>query len=108
MSTETQTMSQQDAKQLLDQKQAVFVDIRDPDSFEVAHIPGAQHLTEDTLEEFVAKTDKNSTLVCCCYHGIASRQAAQLLAQSGFVKVFSLDGGFEEWRQNYPDAVTQA
>jgi rhodanese-related sulfurtransferase len=31
-----------------------------------------------------------------------SKQAAQFLIHQGFEEVYSLDGGFEAWRQNQP------
>jgi rhodanese-related sulfurtransferase len=36
-----QTISVPDARNILADGQAVFIDIRDPDSYERAHIPGA-------------------------------------------------------------------
>lgn len=91
-----------EAKSLIDSKKVVIVDIRDEAAFHEAHIPGAVHLTNKTAEEFVAKTDKSKTIICCCYHGISSRNAAAFLSAQGFENVHSLDGGFEAWRGVYP------
>ncbi|MFO1520013.1 MAG: thiosulfate sulfurtransferase GlpE [bacterium] len=92
------------AKQIHDEKKALFVDIRDPHSYEEAHIPGALPLREDNLKEFLAQTPKEQTVIVCCYHGISSQGATAFLLDQGFQEVYSLEGGFEEWRARYPES----
>ena len=94
-----------DARALFDAKTALFVDIRDPDSFQELHIAGALHLSDDTVRDFVANTPKERPIVVCCYHGNMSRDAAAWLEEQGFAGAQSLIGGFEHWRYAYPDAV---
>ncbi|MEH0835494.1 thiosulfate sulfurtransferase GlpE [Pectobacterium cacticida] len=90
------------------QEGAVIVDIRDPQSFATAHVPGAMHLTNETLSDFVHNTDVNEPIMVMCYHGISSRNAAQYLISLGFDSVYSIDGGFEAWQTHYPqDTQTQ-
>ena len=79
---------------------ATFVDIRDPASYEAAHIPGALPLTDANIEKFVSTHEKNKPIVVYCYHGNASQGGAGYLMDQGFQKVFSLAGGFELWRQH--------
>jgi rhodanese-related sulfurtransferase len=43
----------QEAKKKLDEKECMFVDIRDPDSYRAAHIPGALHLHDGNVQEFI-------------------------------------------------------
>jgi thiosulfate sulfurtransferase len=90
-----------DAKQRLDQKASVFVDIRDPGSFRQAHIPGAIHLHDGNVQEFVQNTDKEQSIVVYCYHGNSSLGATAFLLENGFKNVASMSGGFEGWRQVY-------
>ena len=89
------------AKEKLDRKDAVFVDIRDPHSFGQAHIPGAVHLHDGNIQEFVQKTDKEKDIVVYCYHGNSSLGATAFLIENGFTRVASMAGGFEGWRQVY-------
>ncbi|MBF5057161.1 rhodanese domain-containing protein [Alcanivorax sp. 521-1] len=84
---------------------ALFVDVRDPGSHEQARIPGAVPLNQANLEQFLADTDRQRPLVVYCYHGHSSQGASDYLAEQGFDAVVSLDGGFEYWRQAYPDQV---
>ena len=84
---------------------AVVVDIRDRQSFDAAHIASAERLDNDSLPSFVATADRQAPLVVCCYHGNSSQPAAAYLASLGFTDVYSLDGGFELWRQVHPTRI---
>ena len=88
---------------LAEQSEPTIVDIRDPDSFAAGHIPGSHRLDNATVAGFVADTPVESSVVVVCYHGHSSQQAAQWLAGQGFSEVYSLDGGFEQWRHQYPE-----
>ncbi len=90
-----------DAKNKLDQKQCLFVDIRDPGSYQQAHIPGAIRLHDGNVQEFVQNTDKDKDVVVYCYHGNSSLGATAYLIENGFKNVASMSGGFEAWRQVY-------
>lgn len=89
------------AKEKLDRKQALFVDIRDPASYARAHIPGARHLSDGNVQEFLRTADKEKSVVVYCYHGNSSLGATAFLLQNGFKDVASMSGGFEAWRQVY-------
>lgn len=91
-----------EAKQLQQDKQAKVVDIRDPQSFALGHMPGAAHLTNENLPQFLNDADKSVPLIVVCYHGNSSQPAAQFLAEQGFVDVYSMDGGFESWKLQFP------
>ncbi len=91
----------QEAKQKLDQNGCTFVDIRDPASYQSAHIPGALHLHDGNVEGFIQNSDKEKPLVVYCYHGNSSLGAAAYFMEHGFKNVASMSGGFEAWRQLY-------
>ncbi|MFO7705447.1 MAG: thiosulfate sulfurtransferase GlpE [Halopseudomonas sp.] len=102
--SDLQRISADQAQQLREQG-AALVDIRDPQSYQQGHIAQAVHLDNDTLPAYVAAADKQTPLIVYCYHGNSSQPAAAYLASLGFDQVYSLDGGFELWRQHYPDSV---
>ena len=89
----------------LQQQGAVLVDIRDPESFQVAHVSGSQHLDNHSLADFIARANLDLPTVVICYHGHSSQSAAEYLFHQGFEEVYSMDGGFEEWRVLQPDSV---
>ncbi|CAI2003864.1 thiosulfate sulfurtransferase GlpE [Serratia proteamaculans] len=84
---------------------AALVDIRDPQSFEAGHTPGAFHLTNASLQTFMQQNDFERPVMVMCYHGNSSRSAAQYLLHQGFDTVYSIDGGFEAWARQYPQDV---
>jgi thiosulfate sulfurtransferase len=90
-----------EAKNKLEQKSCLFVDIRDPASYEAAHIPGALRLHDGNVQEFLQNTDKSAEVVVYCYHGNSSLGAAAYFMENGFKNVASMSGGFEAWRQVY-------
>jgi thiosulfate sulfurtransferase len=78
---------------------ATIVDIRDQGSYHEAHIEGAVLLSDQNIHEFLATADRDKPLICYCYHGFSSQSAAGFLKEQGFKEVYSLIGGFEEWRR---------
>lgn len=89
----------QGAQALLEGGKARMVDIRDPQSFQVAHPQSAIHLTNDTIVAFMDEVEFEQPILVMCYHGISSQGAAQYLVNQGFEEVYSVDGGFEAWRR---------
>ncbi len=84
-----------EAKNKLDQEECVFVDVRDPASYQAAHIPGAVHLHDGNVQEFVDNADKDREVIVYCYHGNSSLGAVAYFAENGFKNVASMSGGFE-------------
>lgn len=90
------------AKKMIDERNAQVVDIRDPQAFAHAHVPGAVSVNNNNVSEFVASADYDRPLLVFCYHGFSSQGAADFFAGQGFAEVYSVDGGFEGWRATYP------
>ncbi|MFD1007870.1 MULTISPECIES: thiosulfate sulfurtransferase GlpE [Oceanisphaera] len=91
-----------EADSLLAKGQARLVDIRDPQSFALAHVEQSFHLTNDSMVTFTNEVDYETPVIVMCYHGVSSQGAAQYLINQGFEEVYSLDGGFEAWRRTQP------
>lgn len=79
-----------------------LADIRDPQSYALGHLEQAEHLSNQNLADFIQHADRDRPLVVYCYHGNSSQGAAEYLSAQGFAEVYSLDGGFEAWKQRYP------
>lgn len=93
-------ISVDEARALLAARPTQLVDIRDEHSFAQAHIDGAQRVDNTSIDGFIEGADKSQPLLVVCYHGISSQHAAQFFAAQGFEEVYSLSGGFEEWRNS--------
>lgn len=97
-------ISPADAHELID-ADICFVDIRDPMSFADARIKGARALSMQTMDVFLQDVPRQKRLIVYCYHGHSSLDATGFLQDQGFEQVESLQGGFEYWRQAFPEAV---
>jgi thiosulfate sulfurtransferase len=97
-----QRITPEAAAELIDVRAPALVDVRDLQSYRMARIRGAVQLDNQSVQEFVADTDPARPVLVYCYHGNSSQGAAAWLSAQGFQEVYSLDGGFEVWRQRYP------
>lgn len=86
---------------------ATVVDIRDPQSYAMGHIPGSFHLTDATLPDLLQQVEEETPVIVVCYHGISSQGAAQYLLGQGYADVASMDGGFTAWAHQYPDHIAR-
>ena len=86
-----------EAKNLIENENAVVVDIRDAASFAAGAIENAVHLDNSSVTEFLTSTDPERPLIVCCYHGNMSKGAAEFFSSQGFSRSYSLNGGYTEW-----------
>ena len=95
-------ISVNDAKNLIEQGKSQIIDIRDVMSFQSGHMTSATHIDNQSIEPFMDQSDKKSPLIVCCYHGNSSQNAAHYFSEQGFEEVYSLEGGYEEWKVTFP------
>jgi len=84
---------------------AQLVDIRDPQSFALGHAENALHLSNGNLNAFLSSASRELPVLVMCYHGNSSKGAAQYLLSQGFSAAYSIDGGFDAWRDAFPAQV---
>ncbi len=92
-----------DAKALIEQGDSQIIDIRDAMSFQSAHISNAQRIDNQNIDQFMQQAKRENPLIICCYHGNSSQNAAHYFNEQGFENVYSLDGGFEQWKVMFPE-----
>lgn len=85
--------------ELLQKEPLAVLDIRDPESYQHGHIPGAIHIDQQKLESFIQDADKSKPVYVNCYHGMSSLITANQLLKQGFKEVYNVTGGYEAWRQ---------
>ena len=86
-----------EAQSLLDNPDTVIVDIRDTQSFEAGNIPKSINISDNNIDNFLANTNRDVSLLVYCYVGNSRKGASDYFVQNGFKTVFSLDGGYEEY-----------
>ena len=96
-----QCLSIDEAKALIDSRDVTLADVRDPQSFLAGNIDNAINVSDTTVEAFLSITDPEKPLIIYCYHGNSSKGAAEFFHSKGYAEVYSMDGGYEEWRLKY-------
>jgi rhodanese-related sulfurtransferase len=76
----------------------VFLDVREPNEWNLGHIPGAIHIPLGQLEVKVeTAVDRSKRVVVYCAAGARSALAAQTMLQMGYANVTSLRDGIRGW-----------
>ena len=114
-----QYIKAEEAKELLDSDEYVFFDIRKAADSSSNSIPGAQAWDMDAAKEGDAEAGKatmteatrdlDKKIILVCYSGKRYAQAAtNALSAIGYdmTKVFTLEGGFTNWSEVYPELTT--
>jgi molybdopterin/thiamine biosynthesis adenylyltransferase/rhodanese-related sulfurtransferase len=81
---------------------AVWIDVREADEWQEGHLPGAVHIPRGFLESRVEAVapDKSTPVVLYCASAARSAFAAKSLEDLGYGNVYSLAGGFTDWKRN--------
>ncbi len=78
----------------------VFLDVREPNEWNLGHVPGAIHVPRGQLEgKIEGVLDRDKEIVVYCAGGSRSALAADTLQQMGYRHVTSLKGGFRGWAE---------
>ena len=96
----------QDVKKAIDNKEnMVILDVRDPDEFGAAHIPGAVNLSRGLLEFgiWTVVPDKNARIYVYCKTGARAALATKQLNEFGYKNAVAVDSGGVAWiKAGYP------
>ena len=94
-------LSQNDwAKALVENPEAVVLDVRTKDEFESGHIPNALNIDLRLGPGFIDKVNalnKNKFYYVYCRSGARSAQAVQVMRDLGFSETYNLIGGILDW-----------
>ncbi|WP_294947272.1 rhodanese-like domain-containing protein [Sulfurivirga sp.] len=91
-------ISCEEAKRLIKEQNAQFVDVRTPPEYEMSKLPGAINIPLQELEARVNELDKSRPIVVFCRSGSRSHMAQQMLQMMGFHDVHNM-GPYTAWYQ---------
>lgn len=81
----------------------LLLDVRTPEEWEEYHAPNTTLIPLDELESRVSELPQGEEIVVVCRSGNRSQQGRDILKNSGFTQVTSMDGGLKQWRDaGYP------
>ena len=77
-----------------------LLDVREPDEFEQGAISGSVHIPRGNLETSIETRlpNKETKIVAMCAGGARSAFAAKTLQEMDYKNVVSMDGGFNQWK----------
>ena len=90
-----------EAVQLLNRKDAILIDVREPAEFNAGHAPNARNIPLAQLDKRIGELEKfkNRPAIVVCQTGGKSHAATALLKKAGFAEVVVLAGGIGAWQQ---------
>ena len=94
-----QRITQEEAKQMMDQQDVILLDVREQDEYDSGRIPGAVLLPVGTIDEDTAAEvipAEDSVVLVYCRSGNRSKTASAALAELGYTQVYEF-GGINTW-----------
>lgn len=95
------TVSVAESEQLIAAQQPMILDCRDLKDYRAGHIENAMHVHEQLRDSLLRKADKTKPLLIYCYYGHASEHLAEMFGDFGFRAVYSLAGGYADWKEQH-------
>lgn len=86
------------AKRMIEEEGGILLDVRTPEEFEEAHLPGAVNVSHDQLEsqlteiETLTEGDKSKPIVTYCGSGKRAGAARKTLEAAGYTNVTNVGG----------------
>ncbi|MEH6515727.1 MAG: rhodanese-like domain-containing protein [Halioglobus sp.] len=93
------SLSPQQAINMVNGQEGVFLDLRDAGAFKEGHVVGALNIPATKLTSRLGELEKykSNPIVLVCKMGQQSAAAGKQLKAGGFEQVFKMSGGMMEW-----------
>lgn len=106
LASKVKVITRGETTRLINQEDAVVVDVRSRDDFRKGHIANAVNVPAGDIKKGVfgeLDKSKEKAIVVVCSNGMASQEPANLLHKAGFAKVSLLKEGISGWSgENLP------
>jgi rhodanese-related sulfurtransferase len=88
------------ATQLINQSNALVLDVREPSAFAASHLRDAKNVPLKELSNRTGDLAKHKAkpVIAVCQTGSQSSRAAAQLRKAGFEQAYSLEGGINAWQ----------
>ena len=96
--TYRQVSPEEAASMMEEETDYIILDVRTQDEYEIAHIPGAICIPNETIgtEDIPELPDKDQLILVYCRSGNRSKQASEKLAKQGYTNIVEF-GGINSW-----------
>lgn len=95
-------VSTHEATRLINQQNAVVVDIREKGEFKKGHLVDSLNIPNSKIVSSLADLEKHkdTPIIVVCKTGQTASAASKTLKENGFSSVYRLSGGIMEWSNN--------
>jgi len=93
------TVGIQEAVQLANQSQGIFLDVRSQDAYKTGSIPQARNVPAADINSKLPSLPKDKPIIIVCDQGRDSTRLAGALRKQGYTGAVALDGGLKNWLQ---------
>ena len=97
--TRIREVSAPEVKRMIEKNEkTIYLDVREPNEWNLGHLPKAMHIPRGTLETKVEQAiPRDAHVVIYCAGGNRSALAADTMQQMGYRNVSSMAGGWRSW-----------
>jgi adenylyltransferase/sulfurtransferase len=82
-----------------------LLDVREPNEWEIGHLPGATRISVNELQGRMNELDTAREMVVYCRSGVRSGRAVDMLRAAGFRKIKNLTGGILRWSDDVDPSI---
>jgi rhodanese-related sulfurtransferase len=101
-------ISPAEAAELLREKQARLIDVRENWEFAATHVDGSQLIPMGEIPSRApAEFKPDERLVVMCHHGVRSMNVTAWLRRQGFEQAQSMRGGIDAWSREVDPKVAR-
>lgn len=95
---------------ILNSEDVQLIDVRTPEEYSEGHIENSQNIDykSPTFGEDILVLDKTKPVIVYCKSGKRSGNSSKILMKAGFVKVYDLEGGILEWKEQGLEVVADS
>lgn len=86
------------SEKLKSDKQAVVIDVRQPEEYREGHIAGSKLIPLGELVKRINELPKSKEIICVCASGSRSHSATKMLIDAGFTAI-NMNGGMFTWQR---------
>jgi adenylyltransferase/sulfurtransferase len=83
----------------------LLLDVREPNEWEIGHLPGATRISVNELQGRLNELDTAREMVVYCRSGARSGRAVDMLRAAGFRKVKNMTGGILRWSDEVDPSI---
>ena len=100
-------ISASEAAKLIQQGEAILLDVREDAELSICAIDGALHIPMGEIPTRSEALPRTQTLIVFCHHGMRSLNVCQFLEASGFTNTINMAGGIHSWSIDVDPTLTR-